>query len=150
MGVWLFVLGAFVVICAGCLGNKWPCCTGCICCELSRVHRVRFVLGASFLTHFLSGAFVVFSARCSGCEEATFVVDALVEKDVCDGGRDRWLGLTSPMRAAAERMQQGYLQRDWSPRGWGPRQGHPRGADGVLEILAAKERRPRCIGDVAK
>jgi len=54
------------------------------------------------------------------------------------------------MQAAAERMQRGYLQRDSSPRGWGPRRGTPAAARGVLEILAAKERSPRSIGNVAK
>jgi len=54
------------------------------------------------------------------------------------------------MQAAAERMQRGYLQRDSSPREWGPRRGTPAAARGVLEILAAKERSPRRIGNVAK
>ena len=44
------------------------------------------------------------------------------------------------MQAAAERMQRGYLQRDSSLAA----------ARGVLEILAAKERSPRSIGNVAK
>ena len=54
------------------------------------------------------------------------------------------------MQAAAERMQRGNLQRDSSPWGWGPQRGTLAAARGVLEILAAKERSPHSIGNVAK
>jgi hypothetical protein len=44
------------------------------------------------------------------------------------------------MQAAVERMK----------REWGPQRSTPAAARGMLEILAVKERSPRCIGNVAK
>ncbi len=54
------------------------------------------------------------------------------------------------MQAAAKRMKRENLQRDSSPRQGAGRMGTPSDARGVMEILATKERSPRCIGNVAK